>query len=151
LIIGTEFENKSLEDIIKSSTWWIFNNASQVWNHTFYWNCLIPNSKKSPSWKIAELINKNFWNFEKFREEFTNKAIWNFGSGWTWLVQKENSSLEIVNTSNANTPLTTKDIPLFVIDIWEHAYYIDVKNIRAKYIENLWNLVNWEFVEKNLM
>jgi Fe-Mn family superoxide dismutase len=150
LIVWTEFESKTLEEIIKSSEWWIFNNAAQVWNHTFYWNCLASNSSKVPDWKIAKLIDKNFWNFEKFKEEFSNKAISNFGSGWTWLVQKENWDLEIVNTSNANTPLTTKDIPLLVIDVWEHAYYIDVRNARAKYVENFWNLVNWEFVEGSL-
>jgi Fe-Mn family superoxide dismutase len=150
LVAWTEFENKNLEEIIKLSNWWIFNNSAQVWNHTFYWNCLSPNSSKSPTWKIAKLINENFWSFEKFKEEFSNKAISNFGSGWTWLAQKENWSLEIINTSNANNLLTTNDIPLLVIDIWEHAYYIDVRNARAKYVENFWNLVNWEFVDANL-
>lgn len=150
LITWTEFENKNLEEIIKSSNTWIFNNASQVWNHTFYWNCLTPNSSKTPNWKIFQLINDNFWSFEAFKEEFSTKAVSNFGSWWTWLVKKENWSLEIINTSNANNPLTTSDTPLLVIDVWEHAYYVDVRNARAKYVENFWNLVNWDFVEENL-
>lgn len=150
LVAGTEFENLSLEEIIKNSSWAIFNNAAQVWNHTFYWNSMTPDSDLMPTWEILKLIDENFWGFENFKEEFSAKALWNFGSGWTWLVQKENWIFEVINTPNAATPLTTTDKPLLVIDVWEHAYYIDVRNARAKYIENFWNLVNWDFVNENL-
>lgn len=150
LIKGTEFEGKSLEEIIKTSTGGIFNNAAQVWNHTFYWHCLSPKGGNAPTGAVAEAINKAFGSFDAFKEELTKSAIGNFGSGWTWLVKKADGSLAIVNTSNAATPLTTGDKPLLTVDVWEHAYYIDYRNARPKYLENFWALVNWEFVAKNL-
>ena len=148
---NTEFTGKSLEEIIKSSTGPIFNNAAQVWNHTFYWNCLSPNGGGKPTGKIHELIEKNFGSFEAFSENFTNNAINNFGSGWTWLVQKGNDELEIINTSNAETPLTNEDINvLLTVDVWEHAYYVDYRNARPNYLSAFWNLINWNFVNQNL-
>lgn len=150
LIKGTEFEGKSLEEIIKTSTGGIFNNAAQVWNHTFYWHCLSPKGGNAPTGAVAEAINKAFGSFNAFKEELTKSAIGNFGSGWTWLVKKADGSLAIVNTSNAATPLTNGDKPLLTVDVWEHAYYIDYRNARPKYLENFWALVNWEFVAKNL-
>lgn len=146
----TEFENMNLEDVIKNSESWIFNNSAQVWNHTFYWNCLAPNAWWNPSWEISELINRNFESFENFKEKFSTSATTNFGSGWTWLVKTPTWWLEIVNTSNAETVLKTENKALLVIDVWEHAYYIDTRNARPKYIENFWNLVNWNFVNENL-
>lgn len=150
LIKGTEFEGKSLEEIIKTSTGGIFNNAAQVWNHTFYWHCLSPKGGNAPTGAVAVAINKAFGSFEAFKEELTKSAVGNFGSGWTWLVKKADGSLAIVNTSNAATPLTNGDKPLLTVDVWEHAYYIDYRNARPKYLENFWALVNWEFVAKNL-
>ncbi len=150
LVLGTEFEGKNLEDIIKTSNWWIFNNAAQVWNHSFFWNCLAPNAWGEAKWEILNSINENFWSFEEFKEKFTQSAVTNFGSGWTWLVKTPQGKLEIVNTSNAGTVITTENTPLLVVDVWEHAYYIDVRNARPKYLENFWALVNWEFVESNL-
>lgn len=150
LIKDTEFEGKSLEEIIKTSTGGIFNNAAQVWNHTFYWHCLSPKGGNAPTGAVADAINKAFGSFEAFKEELTKSAVGNFGSGWTWLVKKADGSLAIVNTSNAATPLTSGDKPLLTVDVWEHAYYIDYRNARPKYLENFWALVNWEFVAKNL-
>ncbi|MCA2019011.1 superoxide dismutase [Fe] [Vibrio tritonius] len=150
LIPGTEFENKSLEEIIKSSTGGIFNNAAQVWNHTFYWHCLAPKAGGEPTGAVAEAINKAFGSFEEFKTKFTDSAVANFGSGWTWLVKKADGSLEIVNTSNAATPLTDGVTPLLTVDVWEHAYYIDYRNARPNYMTAFWNLVNWEFVAANL-
>lgn len=150
LIKGTEFEGKSLEEIIKTSTGGIFNNAAQVWNHTFYWHCLSPKGGNAPTGAVADAINKAFGSFEAFKEELTKSAVGNFGSGWTWLVKKADGSLAIVNTSNAATPLTNGDKPLLTVDVWEHAYYIDYRNARPKYLGNFWALVNWEFVAKNL-
>lgn len=151
LIPWTEYESLSLEDIVKKAPAWpIFNNAAQIWNHTFYFFWLTPNAKPA-SWKILELINRDFWSFETFKETFTKQAIWNFWSGWTWLVQNSDWKLEIVNTSNAWSVLTIADKKaLLTCDIWEHAYYIDTRNARPKYMENYWNIVNWEFVEWNL-
>lgn len=150
LIPGTEFENKSLEEIIKSSTGGIFNNAAQVWNHTFYWHCLAPKAGGQPTGAVAEAINKAFGSFEEFKTKFTDSAVANFGSGWTWLVKKADGSLAIVNTSNAATPLTDGVTPLLTVDVWEHAYYIDYRNARPNYMTAFWNLVNWEFVAANL-
>jgi Fe-Mn family superoxide dismutase len=149
LIKGTEFENMPLEEIIKKSSGGIFNNAAQVWNHTFYWNCMKPNGGGTPTGKAADGINAKWGSFDKFKEEFTKSALGNFGSGWTWLVQKADGSVDIVNTSNAGTPLTTGDKPLLTCDVWEHAYYIDYRNARAKYVEAFWGLVNWDNVAKN--
>lgn len=149
LIVWTEFENMSLEEIIKKSGGAIFNNSAQVWNHDFYWKSLSP-QKKTLSDNFVKEIEKNFGSFEVFKEKFGSLALSNFGSGWTWLVKKESWALEIVSTSNAGTIITTDDIPLLVIDIWEHAYYIDYRNMRAEYIKQFWNFVNWDFVEERL-
>jgi len=150
LTAWTEFENMSLEEIIKKSSAGIFNNAAQVWNHTFYWNCLSPNAWGVANGEISKMIDRDFWSFETFKEKFSASAIWNFGSGWTWLVLNTEWKLEIYNTSNAATTLTTDKKALLVVDIWEHAYYIDTRNARPKYLENFWNLVNWDFVNANL-
>jgi Fe-Mn family superoxide dismutase len=149
LIKGTELENLSLEDIIKKSSGGVFNNAAQVWNHTFYWNCLSPQGGGAPGGAVADAINKKWGSFEAFKEVFSKSAVGNFGSGWTWLVKKPEGSVDIVNTSNAGTPLTTADKALLTCDVWEHAYYIDYRNARPKYVEAFWNLVNWNFVAKN--
>jgi len=150
LVTWSDKENMSLEEIIKNSNGWIFNNAAQVYNHSFYWNCLAPNAWWEAHCDIKEKIEESFWSFENFKEKFSTSAITNFGSGWTWLVQTPAWKLEIVNTSNANTVITTDNTPLLVIDVWEHAYYIDTRNARPKYVENFWNLVNWDFVKENL-
>ena len=149
LIAGTEFESASLEEIIRKSSGGIFNNSAQVWNHTFYWNCLSPNGGGEPSGAVAEAINAKWGSFEQFKDEFNKQAAANFGSGWTWLVKKSDGTVDIVNTSNAHTPLTTDDVPLLTCDVWEHAYYIDYRNARPKFVEAFWNVVNWDFVAKN--
>ena len=149
-IPGTEFENKSLEDIITSASGPVFNNAAQIWNHTFYWNCLSPNGGGEPSGAIADAINAKFGSFADFQAQFNDKAVNNFGSSWTWLVKNADGSLEIVNTSNAGTPMTAGQTALLTVDLWEHAYYIDFRNARPKYLEAFWNLVNWDFVADNL-
>ncbi|NME00611.1 superoxide dismutase [Fe] [Aeromonas sp. DNRA1] len=151
LVPGTEFEGKSLEEIIKTSTGGIFNNAAQIWNHTFYWHCLSPNGGGEPTGALADAITKAFGSFAEFKDAFTKSAIGNFGSSWTWLVKKADGTLAIVNTSNAGCPLTEAGTtPLLTVDLWEHAYYIDFRNLRPKYMETFWTLVNWEFVAKNL-
>lgn len=150
LIKGTEFENASLEDIVKKSNGGIFNNSAQVWNHTFYWNCMKPNGGGAPTGAVADAINAKWGSFEQFKEAFTKAGVTNFGSGWTWLVKKADGSVDIVNTPNAGTPLVGDDKPLMTCDVWEHAYYIDYRNARPKYVEAFWNLVNWDFVNKNL-
>ncbi|WP_332847804.1 superoxide dismutase [Massilia sp. S19_KUP03_FR1] len=149
LIKGTEFENLSLEEIIKKSSGGIFNNSAQVWNHTFFWNCMAPNAGGAPTGAVADAINAKWGSFDKFKEEFQKSCVGNFGSGWTWLVQKD-GGVDIVNTSNAGTPLTGTDKPLLTCDVWEHAYYIDYRNARPKFVEGFWNLVNWNFVNSNL-
>jgi len=150
LIPGTEFENKSLEDIIKTApAGGVFNNAAQVWNHTFYWNCMSPNGGGEPTGALADAINKAFGSFADFKEKFSTSGATNFGSGWTWLVKKADGSVDIMNTSNAGCPLTEGVTPLLTMDVWEHAYYIDYRNARPKYIEAFWNVVNWDFVAKN--
>lgn len=150
LITWTDFSNMSLEDIIKNAPeWWIFNNAAQVWNHTFYFLWFSPNSTKTPMKKTLELINRDFWDFENFKNEFTKQAVWNFWSGWTWLVLNNSWKLEIINTSNAKTTLTMEDKKtLLTCDVWEHAYYIDTRNARPKYLENFWEIINWNRVEE---
>jgi Fe-Mn family superoxide dismutase len=150
LVAGTEFESASLEDIVKKSSGGVFNNAAQVWNHTFYWNSMSPNGGGEPSGKLAEAINAKWGSVAAFKEAFNKSAAGNFGSGWTWLVKKSDGSLDIVNTSNAATPLTTSDVPLLTCDVWEHAYYIDYRNARPKYLESFWNVANWDFAAKNL-
>lgn len=147
---GVVNTDEDLEKMIKNSEGGLFNNAAQVYNHTFYWKCLWPNAWWEPSWQIAEWIIKNFGTFEAFKIAFTNSAVANFGSWWTWLVLTKNNELEIVNTSNAETVITTDNKPLLVIDVWEHAYYIDKRNARPKYVEDFWKLVNWDFVNENL-
>ena len=150
LVPGTEFEGKSLEEIITSApAGGVFNNAAQIWNHTFYWNSLSPNGGGEPSGALAEAINKAFGSFDEFKTKFSTSAATNFGSGWTWLVKNANGSVEIVNTSNAGCPLTDGKTPLLTCDVWEHAYYIDYRNARPKYVEAFWNLVNWDFAAKN--
>jgi Fe-Mn family superoxide dismutase len=151
LIGGTADENKSLEEIVQSSTGPIFNNAAQIWNHTFYWNSLSPNGGGEPTGAIADAINASFGSFEALKEKLNDKAVNNFGSSWTWLVQLADGSLDIVNTSNAATPLTEEGItPLITVDLWEHAYYIDYRNVRPDYLKGFWALVNWEFANANL-
>lgn len=149
LIPGTEFEGKPLEEIIKNSSGGIFNNAAQVWNHTFYWHCMKPNGGGQPAGELAEAINKTFVSFDKFKEDFTKTAIGTFGSGWAWLVKKADGSLALASTIGAGNPMTSGDTPLLTCDVWEHAYYIDYRNLRPKYVEAFWNLVNWDFVAKN--
>ncbi|MDR7052053.1 Fe-Mn family superoxide dismutase [Duganella sp. 3397] len=148
LIKGTEFENLSLEEIIKKSSGGVFNNSAQVWNHTFYWNSLTPGGK-AVSGALADAINAKWGSFDKFKEEFTKSAVGNFGSSWTWLVKKADGSLDIVNTSNAATPLTTDAKALITCDLWEHAYYIDYRNVRPKYLETFFALANWDFAAAN--
>lgn len=151
LVPGTEFEGKSLEEVVKKSSGGVFNNAAQIWNHTFYWHCLSPNGGGEAKGAVAEAINKAFGSFAEFKTKFTESSINNFGSSWTWLVKKADGSLAIVNTSNAATPLTEAGTtPLLTVDLWEHAYYIDYRNARPKYMEGFWALVNWDFVNKNL-
>jgi superoxide dismutase, Fe-Mn family len=149
LVKGTEFEAMGLEDIVKKSSAGVFNNAAQVWNHTFYWNCLKPNGGGEPTGALADAINKAFGSFASFKEKFSTSAVTNFGSGWTWLVKNPDGSVEIVNTSNAGTPMTSGKTALLTCDVWEHAYYIDYRNARAKYVESFWNLVNWDFVARH--
>jgi Fe-Mn family superoxide dismutase len=150
LIPGTKYENLPLEDIVRSSEGKVFNNAAQVWNHTFYWNCLCPNSVDRPAGAQLQSIEKRFESFEKFQKQFTESAVGLFGSGWVWLVQMPDGTLELRATTNAGTPLTTAEKPLLTCDVWEHAYYIDYRNARPKYVETFWKLANWEFVAKNL-
>lgn len=150
LIPDTEFENKSLEEIIKTSSGGVFNNAAQVWNHTFYWHCLSPSGGGEPEGELLAAINDSFGSVEKFKEAMSTSAVNNFGSGWTWLVKKADGTLAIENTSNAATPLTENGMsPLLTVDVWEHAYYIDYRNVRPDYLAAFWSLVNWEFVATN--
>jgi len=149
LIKGTEFENASLEDIVKKSSGGVFNNAAQIWNHTFYWNSLSPKGGGKPAGALAAAIDAKWGSFDAFKEAFTKSAVGNFGSSWTWFVKKADGSLDIVNTSNAATPVTTADKPLMTCDLWEHAYYIDYRNRRPDYLGAFWSLVNWDFAAKN--
>lgn len=150
LIKGTEFEKASLEDIVKKSSGGVFNNAAQVWNHSFFWNCMKPGGGGKPSGALAAAIDKKWSSFDGFKDAFTKSAVGNFGSGWTWLVKKGDGSVDIVNTSNAGTPLTGADKALLTVDVWEHAYYIDHRNARPKFVETfLNNLANWDFAGKN--
>jgi len=149
LIPGTEFENMSLEQIVLKAQGPIFNNAAQVWNHTFYWHCLKPGGGGQPTGELAAAIDKQFGSFANFKQQFTQAAVGLFGSGWAWLVKKKDGSLAIVQTGNAGNPLTSGDTPLLTCDVWEHAYYVDYRNARAKYVEAFWNVVNWDFVAAN--
>ena len=150
LIKGTEFENASLEDIIKKSSAGIYNNSAQIWNHTFFWSSMKPNGGGAPSGALANAINAKWGSFDEFKKAFQASAVGNFGSGWTWLVKKADGSVDIVNMGAAGTPLTTGDKALLTIDVWEHAYYIDYRNMRPKFVETfLDKLVNWSFAEAN--
>ncbi len=149
LVPGTEFEGMPLEEIIMKSSGGIFNNAAQVWNHTFYWNSLAPNAGGEPTGALADAINATFGSFGKFKEEFTKCAVTTFGSGWAWLVKNADGSLALVSTSNAGCPLKTDQKPLLTCDVWEHAYYIDYRNARPAYLEAFWALVNWDFAAAN--
>jgi superoxide dismutase, Fe-Mn family len=151
LLEGKPEADLSLEEVVKTSSGGVFNNAAQVWNHTFYWHCLSPNGGGEPGGALAAAIDKSFGSFAVFKEKFTDSAINNFGSSWTWLVKTADGGLAIVNTSNAATPLTDASLtPLLTVDLWEHAYYIDYRNLRPKYMEAFWALVNWDFVSANL-
>lgn len=150
LIEGTELADKSLEEIIKTSEGGVFNNAAQVWNHTFYWNSLSPNGGGEPTGELAAAINAKWGSFADFKAAFNDKAVNNFGSSWTWLVKLADGSLDIVNTSNAGTPITEESVtPLLTVDLWEHAYYIDYRNVRPNYLEGFWALANWDFAAEN--
>ena len=155
MIEGTEFADMPLEDIIRKSQGAMFNNAAQVWNHTFYWNCLKPASGQNPgggepAGRLGDAIKAAFGDFAKFKEQFSDTAVKTFGSGWAWLVQRPDGSLALASTPNAATPLTGEDKALLTCDVWEHAYYIDYRNARPKYVESFWNLVNWDFVAGNM-
>jgi len=149
LIPGTEYENMTLEDIIRKATGGIFNNGAQVWNHTFYWHCMSPNGGGEPEGELAEAIKKSFGSFAQFKEKFTTAATTLFGSGWAWLSMNPDGSLVVEQASNASNPLRDGRKPLLTCDVWEHAYYIDYRNVRAKYVEAFWKLVNWNFVAEN--
>ncbi|GAB4121878.1 MAG: superoxide dismutase [Fe] [Wenzhouxiangellaceae bacterium] len=148
MVAGTDDAGKSLEDIIRSSSGGLFNNAAQVWNHTFYWHCLSPQGGGEPSGALADAITSRFGSFAQFKEAFSKTAITTFGSGWAWLVKKPDGSLDLASTSNAQSPLTGDDKPLLTCDVWEHAYYIDYRNARPQYVEAFWHLVNWDFVSE---
>jgi superoxide dismutase, Fe-Mn family len=150
LLPGSQFEKSSLEDIIMQADGGIFNNAAQIWNHTFYWHSMSPKGGNSPSSALTKELEKAFGSVDTFKENFTEAGMTQFGSGWAWLVKNNDGKLEVVKTLNANNPMTDGKTPLLTCDVWEHAYYIDTRNDRGKYINNFWNVVNWEFVEKNL-
>lgn len=147
---GTEFESMKLEEIVKKSSGGIYNNSAQIWNHTFFWSCMAPEGGGEPSGALADAINAKFGSYAAFKEAFVKSAAGNFGSGWTWLVKKADGSVDIVNMGPAGTPLTTADKALMTVDVWEHAYYIDYRNARPKFVETfLGKLVNWKFAESN--
>jgi superoxide dismutase, Fe-Mn family len=148
LIPGTEFENASLEEIIKKASGGIFNNGAQVWNHTFYWNCLSPRGGGEPTGALADQINKQFGSFAQFKEKFAATAAATFGSGWAWLVRGADGNLSIESTSNAMNPIRDGRTPLMTCDVWEHAYYIDYRNARPAYVDAFWKVVNWDFVAR---
>lgn len=149
MVEGTDKADKSLEELIKTESGGVFNNAAQVWNHTFYWNGLSPNGGGAPTGAIADAITAKWGSFEAFKTEISASAAGNFGSGWTWLVKDSNGDLAIVNTDDAANPMTEGHTPLLTIDVWEHAYYVDYRNARPQYLEAIWNLVNWDFVNSN--
>ena len=149
LIQGTEFENKTLEEIVRASSGEIFNNAAQAWNHAFYWQCLSPRGGGEPPVDFAGDLKSAFSSFAKFKEKFSKAAVKQFGSGWAWLVRKQTGGLAIVSTGNADTPIRRGHTPLLTCDVWEHAYYIDYRNARPDYVAAFWNVVNWDFVAKN--
>lgn len=149
LIDGTEFANMSLEEIIKKAQGGMFNNAAQTWNHTFFWNCMSPDGGGTPGGALAEAIDKAFGSFDQFKEKFSTSAATLFGSGWNWLVKTPDGKLEIVQMSNAGTPVKDGKTAILTIDVWEHAYYIDHRNARPKFIDGFWDVINWKFAEKN--
>ena len=147
---GTEFEAMELEDVVKKSSGGIYNQAAQIWNHTFFWNCMKPQGGGEPSGALAAAINKKWGSLADFKKAFVTSAVGNFGSGWTWLVKKADGSVDIVNMGAAGTPLTTGDTPVLTVDVWEHAYYIDYRNLRQKFVETFFDkLANWDFAQKN--
>ena len=151
LIDGSQFETMSLEEIIKNSQGSIFNNAAQVWNHTFYWHCMSPDANRMPQARLLNAIERDFGSFENFKQLFIKQAATLFGSGWLWLVQDKEGKLSLMQTSNAETPLTHEDLkPLLTCDVWEHAYYLDQQNLRLAYLNEFWQVINWQFVEKNM-
>jgi len=150
LIAGTQYEQKPLEEIVRSSQGPVFNNAAQTWNHTFFWNCLMPQAGGQPRGKLAQAIDASFGSFDAFKDKFTQTAVDLFGSGWTWLVQEQGGKLAIVPTSNADTPIARGVQPLLTCDVWEHAYYIDYRNARPDFLKAFWNLANWEFASSKL-
>ncbi len=149
LVPGTEHEGKTLEELVLTTSGGLFNNAAQVWNHTFYWNGLSPDGGGAPAGALGDAIASTFGGFDAFKEQFIKSGIGNFGSGWTWLVKNADGGLAIVNTDDAESPLTSGQTPLLTIDVWEHAYYIDYRNARPKYLDEIWKLVNWDFVAAN--
>ncbi len=151
LIVGTEFEHSGLEAIIKNAKGGIFNNAAQIWNHTFYWYSLSPKAKAAPEGPLADAINSKFGSFEAFKEKFTAACVTLFGSGWAWLVKTEDGSLDIVQESNAGNPMLKGLLPLLTCDVWEHAYYLDYQNRRPDYVTEFWKYVNWEEIEKRFL
>ena len=150
LVPGTEFERASLEDIIIKSKGGVFNNGAQVWNHTFYWECLSPKGGGAPTGTVMDALTESFGSFNEFKDQFSKAAATLFGSGWAWLVKNASGKLEIVQESNAGNPMTSGKTPLLTCDVWEHAYYIDKRNKRPEYIADFWNLVNWDYVKRNL-
>ena len=150
LIAGTELAEAPLEEIVKRSSGPLFNNGAQTWNHTFFWNCMSPQGGGAPEGALAEAIEREFGSFEQFKEQFANAAVTQFGSGWAWLVKDADGNLSVMSTSNAGNPMTENKKPLLTCDVWEHAYYIDYRNARPKFVEAFWNVVNWEFVADNL-
>ncbi len=150
LVEGTDMADMSLDDVVKQSDGGVFNNAAQIWNHTFYWNSLSPNGGGEPTGALADAINAKWGSFDDFKAAFNDKAVNNFGSSWTWLVKTADGGVDIVNTSNAGTPLTDASVTaLMTVDLWEHAYYIDYRNVRPNYLGGFWSLVNWEFASAN--
>lgn len=154
LVQGTDLAEKSLDELVllsaKEGKTAIFNNAAQHWNHSFFWNCLSPNGGGTPTGKVAELIDRDFGSFDAFKEKFSNAAVTQFGSGWAWLVLNQEGKLEVVQTGNAGNPLTDGKKPVLTIDVWEHAYYIDHRNARPKFVEGYWNVVNWDNANSQL-
>ncbi|NWO56615.1 MULTISPECIES: superoxide dismutase [Chromohalobacter] len=149
LVQGTEHEDKSLETLMRTTTGSVFNQAAQVWNHTFYWHCLSPHGGGEPGGALGEAIQAKFGSFEAFKEAFNARALENFGSGWTWLVKTDEGGVDIRNTDDADSPIAHGLTPLMAIDVWEHAYYIDYRNARPKYLDAVWHIVNWDFITQN--
>ena len=147
---NSDWSKASLEELITESSGAVFNNAAQVWNHTFYWNSLSPQGGGNPSQELSDILEKAFGSVEQFKEQFTAAALGQFGSGWAWLVKKANGELAVQTTSNAENPLQTSDQPLLTCDVWEHAYYIDYRNARPNYLKAFWEIVNWNFINQNL-